>query len=87
MAVKPRKKRLYKFTAFYEPAEEGGYVVTIPALPGCVTQGETFEEASRMARDAIKGYVALLRAEGLPIPKENDATITAPLFIPVFSCG
>ena len=39
------KKKSYKYTAVFEPAEEGGYVVYIPALPGCVTQGETFEEA------------------------------------------
>ncbi|MBI2339124.1 MAG: type II toxin-antitoxin system HicB family antitoxin [Deltaproteobacteria bacterium] len=44
-------------------ADEGGYVVYIPALPGCVTQGDTFEEAQRMARDAVKGYLEVLKEE------------------------
>ena len=38
--------------------EEGGYTVTVPALPGCSTQGQTREEAIAMARDAIQGYIA-----------------------------
>lgn len=82
---KARQKRLLKFTAFFEPDEDGGYVVRVPGLPGCVTQGETFEEATDMAKDAIKGYIAVLRAEGLPIPTEKLDVITAPLYIPVFS--
>ena len=55
------KKKNYKYTAVFEPAEEGGYVVYIPALPGCVTQGETFEEAKQMAEDAVAGYLSILR--------------------------
>jgi antitoxin HicB len=41
----------------FEPAEEGGYVVTCPALPGLVTEGDTLEEARDMAADAIRGYL------------------------------
>jgi antitoxin HicB len=37
----------------FEPAEEGGYVVTRPALPGLVTEGDTLDDAREMARDAI----------------------------------
>ena len=65
-----RKAKILKYTAIFEPAEEGGYVVTIPALPGCVTQGETFEEAKAMAKDAIQGYIAVLREDKEPIPIE-----------------
>ncbi|MCK4554272.1 type II toxin-antitoxin system HicB family antitoxin [Candidatus Parcubacteria bacterium] len=54
-----RKKKVYKYTAVFEPAEEGGYVVYIPALPGCVTQGETFEEAQQMAEDVVAGYLSV----------------------------
>jgi hypothetical protein len=39
----------YSFTVLFEPAEEGGYVVTCPALPGLVTEGDTLEEAREMA--------------------------------------
>ena len=45
----------YRYTVLFEPAEEGGYVVTCPALPGLVTEGDTLEEARAMAADAIRG--------------------------------
>lgn len=49
--------------------EEGGsYSVTVPALPGCVSQGETREEALAMIREAIEGYLESLRAHDDPIP-------------------
>lgn len=48
------KKKILKFTVVFEKAEEGGYIVTVPALPGWMTQGETFEEAEAMVKDAIK---------------------------------
>ena len=44
----------YRYTMVFEPAEEGGYVVTVPALPGVVTEGDTLEEARAMAKDAIR---------------------------------
>jgi predicted RNase H-like HicB family nuclease len=46
----------YQYTAVFEPAPEGGFVVTVPALPGLVTEGDTMEEARAMVRDAIRGY-------------------------------
>ena len=48
-------KKILKYTAIFEPAEEGGYIVTVPALPGCVSQGDTFEKATTMIKDAIQG--------------------------------
>ena len=58
-----------RFTVSLEPAEEGGYVVTVPVLPGCVTQGETREEALEMARDAIAAHLASLAKHGEPLPR------------------
>lgn len=58
-----------RFLVYLEPAEEGGYVVTVPALPGCVTQGETREEALEMARDAITAYLVSLAKHGEPLPQ------------------
>jgi predicted RNase H-like HicB family nuclease len=55
----------------FEPAEEGGYVVTCPALPGLVTEGDTLQEARDMAADAIRGYLESLAKDGLPIPPED----------------
>jgi predicted RNase H-like HicB family nuclease len=58
----------YTFIMLFEPAEEGGYVVTCPALPGLVTEGDTMEEAREMAEDALRGYLETIREDGLPIP-------------------
>jgi predicted RNase H-like HicB family nuclease len=46
----------------------GRYSVTVPALPGCVSQGETREEALAMIREAIEGYLESLAAHGDPLP-------------------
>jgi antitoxin HicB len=63
----------YRYTIILHPdPDEGGYTVTVPALPGVVTQGETLEEAIAMARDAIRLHVAALRADGEPVPEERE---------------
>ena len=46
-----------KFTIVLEPAEEGGFNVTVPALDGCYTQGDTEEEALTNAKEAIQTYL------------------------------
>jgi len=58
-----------KYLVYIERAEEEGYIVSCPALPGCVTQGETVEEALDMIKDAIAGYIASLKKHGEPIPR------------------
>lgn len=63
--------------------EEGGYTVTVPALPGCVTQGETLEEAIAMARDAIQLYVVSLRAHGEPVPEERERPQALTIRVPI----
>lgn len=63
----------YKYTIILEPeTEEGGYTVTVPSLPGCVTQGETIEEAVAMAKDAIRLFVETLIENGEPVPEERE---------------
>jgi predicted RNase H-like HicB family nuclease len=62
----------YTYTIHIEPAEEGGYVVTVPALPGCVTQGESYEEAIAMAQEVIEGFVEALLKAGQPVPREPE---------------
>ena len=66
----------YEYTVIFEPAEEGGYVVTVPALPGLHTEGDTFEEARSMAVDAIRGYLECLREDDKDIPIEHGYSIT-----------
>ena len=64
-----------KFLVYLEQAEEGGYIVSCPQLLGCVTQGETVDEALAMIRDAIQGYIASLQKHGEPIPPSLDETV------------
>lgn len=65
--------KIYRYTAFIEPdQEEGGYVIIVPDLPGCVTQGDTFDEAVTMAKDAISLYIESLRALGRSVPQGHD---------------
>ncbi len=50
---------------------EGGYTVTVPTLPGCITFGETVDEAIAMAREAARVYVEDLREKGEKVPTEE----------------
>jgi len=61
-----------RYTVILTPdVEEGGYVATVPALPGCVTEGDTQDEALAMAKDAINVWIASAEADGEPIPEET----------------
>jgi len=75
--AKKVKKRILNYTVIFEPAEEGGFIIHVPALPGCHTQGETLDEAYRMAQDAILGYIETLRDLKEEIPQESEASIIA----------
>ena len=65
----------YSYTVLFEPAEEGGYVATCPALPGLVTEGDTIEEVRGRAREAIEAYLESLRKDGQPIPVDKPLTL------------
>ena len=57
-----------RYTVLFEPAEEGGFVATCPALPSLVTEGGTLAETRAMVKDAIRCYLESLRKDGLPPP-------------------
>jgi predicted RNase H-like HicB family nuclease len=57
-------------TVILEREEDGGYVASVPALPGCVSQGNTRTEALNNIREAIELYVEDCREAGDPIPTE-----------------
>jgi antitoxin HicB len=62
-----------RYTIILDPdEEEGGYTVTVPALPGCITQGNTLEEVIALAGDAIRGFLEALAKDGQPIPEEHE---------------
>jgi antitoxin HicB len=58
-----------KFRVTVEPDEDGVFVAECPSLPGCVSQGNTREEAMANIRDAIQGYLDSLKKHGEPIPR------------------
>ena len=63
-------KKTATYTAVFLPDEDGGYTVQVPALPGCVTEGDTLQEAERNAKDAIHLHVESMLDEGTPLPPD-----------------
>lgn len=62
-----------KYTIILEPdSDAGGYTVTVLALPGCITQGETVEQCIERAQEAITGYIESLLADGEVVPEEVE---------------
>jgi antitoxin HicB len=51
---------------------EGGYTISVPSLPGCISYGETFERAIEMIKDAIGGWLEVAKEEGIPIPEQFE---------------
>jgi predicted RNase H-like HicB family nuclease len=56
---------------FIYPGEEGFWVAECPSLPGCISQGETRQQAIVNIREAIEGYILALEDDKLPIPEEH----------------
>lgn len=54
---KSLKKKILEYTAVFQEEKEGGYSVWVPTLPGCASQGETFEEALENIKEAIELYL------------------------------
>jgi antitoxin HicB len=70
-AVTPTSMR---YTVVLIPTEyehEAAYTVRVPALPGCITEGDSVEEALANAKEAIEGHLLSLRRRGLSIPQET----------------
>ena len=55
--------------------EDGYWVAECPSLPGCITQGKTKEEAIENIKEAMKGYIAALEEDGLPVPEDHFDTL------------
>src|SRR5262245_39904368 len=63
--------RNHIFTVIFTAAEEGGYIITCPARPGLVTEGDNLREARTMAREAITGYIEVLIKDVQPVPEDS----------------
>ncbi len=69
------QKKLLKYTVIYTEEPEGGFTVTVPALPGCVTYGKNLTEAGKMAKEAIELYLESLKAHKEDIPTGDRSFI------------
>lgn len=63
------KQKILTYDVVFEEQPDGGYTVTVPSLPGCISEGDTFEEAKTMIADAIKLYLEDMAADGEEIPE------------------
>lgn len=65
--------RLKEYTILISPDDEsGGFTVEVPALPGCVTDGSTVEEAKKNAIEAIELYLQTLAEQGISYPDDSE---------------
>ena len=71
------------YTVILEPAEEGGYIVRVPALPEIVTEGDTEAEALAMAKDAIELVIGSRHERGEPIPEDVGEPLVHKLTVAV----
>lgn len=64
-----------RFTVVIREGNEDGYVATVPALPGCVSQGRTRRIALRNVKEAIEVYIESLLEDGIPVPVQTSAEL------------
>lgn len=65
--------KIYRYTIVLEQdPDDGVYTVTVPDLPGCITQGDTFDEAIAMAKEAVSLHIESLITLGNPVPQGHD---------------
>lgn len=65
------KQSVLKYDVVFEEQEVGGYSVTVPALPGCISEGDTFEEAKTNISEAITAYLESMVKHGEKIPSRD----------------
>lgn len=61
-----------RFKVVLERNELGGYTAIVPILPGCISEGDSKEEALANIKEAIEGYIESLQADGASVPSEED---------------
>jgi len=66
------KKKIYNYTAVFERNENKGYTVTIPSLPGLVTEGKNLDDARKMATEAVQCYLEGVRKDNKKAPVEGE---------------
>lgn len=77
--MKKIKRDILKFNAVFLEEEDGGYSVNVPALPGCFSQGDTFEEAVANIREAIELYLKDEKENGDWLKYRSGREFMAPI--------
>jgi len=69
--LKMSTQQMISYRILLRKEPEGGYTVTVPSLPGCVTYGKSIEEATEMAKEAIELYLESLKSHHEEIPNDE----------------
>lgn len=76
--------KVYQYMAVFEPDKQsGGFTVTIPSLPGCISEGDTFEEALKNIQEAASLYIEITQEKEKTIPAEEKGIVIAPVEVRV----
>lgn len=79
--AKNRIAKVFQYTAVFEPEKTGGYSVTIPALPGCISEGDSFEQALANIKEAAELYLEDLKNS--EIPRETRPIVVSPIVVAI----
>jgi antitoxin HicB len=71
------KQNILKYDVVFEEQSVGGYTAIVPSLPGCISEGDSFEEAKKNIEDAIKLYLEDMQADGEEIPNGDSNSFVA----------
>ena len=72
-------KKILRYNAIFDPNPKGGFVITVPKLPGLVVEADTFEDGQKLAKQAINKYLETLQKEGKAIPSPFERSFTTPI--------
>jgi len=73
------KKKILKYVALFEPQKEGGFTVTVPSLPGCISQGDTYEESVKNIKEAMSLYLEDVSCKDLENTYAPSESFVAPV--------
>jgi predicted RNase H-like HicB family nuclease len=78
------KRQVHQYTAVFEPdPDKGGYTVYIPALPGCISEGDTFEQALENIREAAALWLEAMMTDKQRSSTNGDGVVVAPVLVAV----
>lgn len=75
------KQTILKYDVIFEEQPDGGYTTIVPSLPGCISEGDTFEKAKTNIADAIELYLQDMEADGEEIPVNEGSVFVGQIEI------